>query len=413
MILSLLKVIILSAICSLAPIKAVSSEVQTDLTADIGKSALKHNLPSYQVGNVGYDFYLFDTDYSDISDVLTIGSTFTFYGDIIYGLGSSDGEYLHFKGIMFEYSTFKGIFLVGEDNSLFKIYDSRSVSAYSYHYCIYIKGGFTSFESTDLHLTRDNALAYFNKHFNSSYVYFQFDNQINYNAFFDYTLTSSYFEYETSDNIGECIFLSDNQIYSNIVIETASADGKTFLVGNYEDNAQYNYVYYTVPTSPIDAYCYFYGMQFVKPTYSEGVYGTNHEYVNVRNTNYYSDNGTQTEFIDNSSSWLINSYREIKIYNMSESQFNILKKFNISGFVWNYEYITNNGVSYIGNEYQVISTNNTGFFLDDTFSLINVGLKGILSFMNIKIFPQVSLGQLILVPFAISMLLFVVNLFKR
>lgn len=55
----------------------------------------------------------------------------------------------------------------------------------------------------------------------------------------------------------------------------------------------------------------------------------------------------------------------------------------------------------------------TGFWLKDAFNLINLGITGLINFMNIKVFPDLTIGAFILVPFAVSLLIIVLKLFKR
>lgn len=60
----------------------------------------------------------------------------------------------------------------------------------------------------------------------------------------------------------------------------------------------------------------------------------------------------------------------------------------------------------------VINDGNT-FALESAFSLLNMAFSGIVSLFGWSILPSITLGALLLIPFAVAIILFVIKLFKR
>lgn len=72
-----------------------------------------------------------------------------------------------------------------------------------------------------------------------------------------------------------------------------------------------------------------------------------------------------------------------------------------------------NKLTAINRSYNYTNYNSGSNWLHESFGLINVALTGMVGLLNYKILPGITIGALILVPFAVSMLLFVIYLFKR
>lgn len=416
MILSLLKVGLLSLI-SISPLfaKADSSKVHLDLSAE---KVNKKNA----VGNIDYQpLYLANKlKFSDYN------LSFNFSFDCDIKLDSRiDGEasYIYCDKVIFRAPGTFQIYLVSGNNE-YLFYTSSSISASSTLYTCYIRGGLSNFQllSGSDNITEHQAVNLFNRCFSSDYIDFQFDNQINYNALFNSTIKESYIatysDMASYGMIPSTLFYSNGHFFDLVQTTYEFADGKTFLIDGGDSG--YNYGYYTVPTAYPTAYFYVNSMRYkydyIDRANSSGIYSKT-VVVNQRNTNYYYDavHGTTTEFIDNSSSWVNGEYSHLRIYDSSEIVFNMFKSLNTNDFVINYQYIQSNDVPYISNGGTDLVNPNptTGYWLKDSFNVINTSLSGLAGFLNINILPGITIGTLVLIPFAVSMLFLAINLFKR
>ena len=420
MITSLIKVGLLSFISAISPLKAVSS--YNESTAD-NEISVKANIKK-AVGTVDYTPLVlnkYDKTYQEYFPTGISSRNFTLYGDFklddTANLG--DSGYKEYKQINFTLNVQPRLLISFTDsaNNTVMFYDSNSIMVYDTLYTCFIKGGITGY-SASYGLTVNDCMRIFNNMFSSSYVNFKFDNQINYNALFELGLNVSYFETPSGvshANISQVLFYSNGRFFDTVNTSYDFADGKTFLVDGKDSS--YNYVYYTVPSTPPTAYSYVnqitYDYAYID--YTDNTIHGRALAVNQRNNNFYydSDSGTSTNFIDNSSSWVISDYQDIRIYIADELAFNKFKSFNNADFVINYDYISSYNIPYINGTDMVSPNQTTGFWLKDAFNLINMGVTGIIGFLNIKVFPDLTIGAFILVPFAVSLLIIVLKLFKR
>lgn len=71
------------------------------------------------------------------------------------------------------------------------------------------------------------------------------------------------------------------------------------------------------------------------------------------------------------------------------------------------------GLSINGSGSVIVIDNESGFWLTNAFTLIQQAYTGLFGMFNVQVLPGISLGTLLFVPFAVTIILFIIKLFKR
>ena len=218
--------------------------------------------------------------------------------------------------------------------------------------------------------------------------YFDFNYDFNYNAPYSNTINQMFISdgtFTTSNssavvikNIDLPYFISNGGLYNRIQLYYFNGVG-----------TRYNSASNTYRVLDSGGFGYFNTMFFVNTdiNYTKLVY--------TRLFSQYTDNdGNLQTYLSVGGTWQNTSYQHLSfIQNLSSDQKDGIAQFNNGTY--------DNGIS-----------NNYNFF-GSSFHLIDMAFKGLASLLNVQVLPNVSLGVLIITPFIIGILLFVVALFKR
>ena len=111
-------------------------------------------------------------------------------------------------------------------------------------------------------------------------------------------------------------------------------------------------------------------------------------------------------------------------YGLSDNEYKLGKSTFVNG---NYNQVWSNSMFYICDyfldytELSYVNANNGGneinqdsvYWLYNSFQLISLALTGIMGLLGVYILPNVSIGALLLVPFLLTIFMFIIKLFKR
>lgn len=217
----------------------------------------------------------------------------------------------------------------------------------------------------------------------------------NYNAPYnvgtnDTLIQDSYFTSDTANTYHKYFyydmpyFNSNGEIFNQVALEYVNAYGTRYKIENQSGNIiQY-------PSGAGAGYGYFQHLWFVNT--DSGF----QRLVYVRKFSQYLDNNNDLQtYLDRGGSWINTDYQYLNFYfDLSTIQKNNLAQLNNMS--------TLNGIS-----------NGGSVDLTSVFSLISSTLVSFTNFFNIGILPGISLGILVLIPFAITLLLVIIGLFKR
>ena len=411
---SLLKIGLLSFITAIFPLKAVSSYNESTADNEINLKANKKEL-SYIPYNSDYVGYFGDyTKYRSafepymtglpriIADFKVANSNFT---------TTNNTEFTYFDYMYFQSDDSNGQLTIGfgrydfSANYYLMFAGSPSSSTYLVSQTFFMRGSISfswgNYEPiTDTY--KRGLSDGFNTCFSSSYETITFGDTINYNAMYGKSLLEPYFSDSLStvwDLDNKIIFECGGVFYDSILTGTGTA---------YDKNIQYLKPSFAFLNSPYgyeyinsSDYAYVSAILFARHYYVGGggnqwnTAVTLNTWVNERGMQYsYDENNNISETIVLMESNFVNDmYKEIKVYKISLSDKTNLLSFNIKS--------------------QSSVSSGSNIALDTSFNLISKTLKGLTDFMGIIVLPGVSLGSLILIPFAITILLFVVRMFKR
>lgn len=218
--------------------------------------------------------------------------------------------------------------------------------------------------------------------------YFDFKYDFNYNAPYSNTINQMFVQDSTFTSTNPTAFVlkiidlpyfvSNGGLYNQIYLYYFNGYGTRYNSGvdRYDILNQAGYGYFnTMVYRNSDA------------DYSKLVY--------TRLFSQYTDSdGDLQTYLSVGGTWENTAYQHLDfIHHLSLDDKDSLAKFNNGSY--------DNGIS-----------NNYNFF-GSSFSLIDTAFKGLASLLSVQVLPNVSLGVLIITPFIIGILLFVVALFKR
>ena len=119
-------------------------------------------------------------------------------------------------------------------------------------------------------------------------------------------------------------------------------------------------------------------------------------FVNDRIRNWANSNNTYTSYIAQGTTFLNSNYMRLNFYfDLSPSELTSLSKYNDNSF--------SNGF--------IDGSDNHA--LENAFTLVNTALTGIVGFFSWVVLPGITIGTLLMIPLAISLIIFVIKLFKR
>ena len=215
---------------------------------------------------------------------------------------------------------------------------------------------------------------------------FYFNNQFNYNAQYGLNTDSVFI---TESDLGS----SDLSVWKNIDLPYFYSNGSLYN----RIRILYMSGYATEHKTTDDTYkvCSSEGVGYFAQMFYVNTLTDASKFVCARNFGNYTDSsGNIQTFLDFGVYWVNSAYQRLDfITELSQSQSDSIARFNNNSDF--------NGIS------------NNGNFLGYSFELINTAFTGLSGFLNIQILPGISLGLLVLTPFMITLLLFVLKLFKR
>lgn len=262
----------------------------------------------------------------------------------------------------------------------FYIY-KNSTKTFNRSYCSFIGKNFTAVEGYEA--TAYNILSDLFNIYTFSDASFTFENEINYNALYDYS-TSSAFVAGTADTkiIDAGWFYSNGLAFNQIKIYYIDAYATRYIsnTGDIEYMQTTGFSYFSNMTYKNTA-------TELEITVNSRIYGT------------YTDSSDNVQYyLNNSSKWSNQDYRELVFASpLTPANNDSLSKFN-----------TGLGQGYI--EYNG-STDSIG--LGSVFTLIGSAFSAVAGFLAIQIMPGLSLGLLLFAPLIVGIIIAVIWIVKR
>ena len=236
---------------------------------------------------------------------------------------------------------------------------------------------------------------------------------------YDYLLSLGSYDYVFEITLFEGGFSSNGNYYDRVSATIWSAyngnnsERNYYLYGSYPGNIDSDRI--TDSTNDSLKGYFFIGSIYYEHDYRVSTSlgsGWSTEKTEVFSRQRSTSTGIQYVFYENPE-WSASMYRYLSVGYISSSTYDFSPFDTIASISAPYSYI----VSALGSIIPITPTSNSDtdypLFFEKVFNWITYAFYGIMPILTFSILPGISLGVILLVPFVITIILFVVKLFKR